>query len=159
MAAENARYQEMEIFLKLIRLQQADIVPGGTIHSNIVWISIAGIDAPGGKELLDCLLKFPDFVRTHAFTIIEDERGQSPVHAAALKGTVVLFKTLEGFDKAGLIKRLKGCVDRDGCTPLDLAIHTGNLEMIDLLMGLYVLPASRDELGMRRENILHRALK
>jgi ankyrin repeat protein len=159
MAAENGRCREMRIFLSWIRLHNIPINPGNTIHDNLVWISIAGIDAPGGKEFLDCLLKFPNFVRSHAFTAIEGERGQSPIHAAALKGAIDLFKTLEGVDRVGFVNRLKGCVDRDGCTPLDLAIHTGNVDMIRLLMDLYVLPASRDKSGSPRENILHRALK
>jgi hypothetical protein len=161
LAAENARCKEIDTFLRLIRRDGNNVKPGGRTTSNIVWIAIGGVGAPGGGTFMECLLHYPKFVCQHAFAVMEDEREQSPIHLAAIRGIINLFKTLEGYDKAGLIERLKKCVDRDGETPLDLAIHTGNLDMIKLLINLYTLPTSMDTAvpRLKKENILHRALK
>jgi hypothetical protein len=159
LAAESARVVEMKLFLNLIREGKCIVAPGTTTYNNVIWIAIAGIGTDEGKAFLDCLLNFPYFVREHAFAVMVNERGQSPVHPAALQGWLQLFKTLEGVDRAGLIERMKRCVSKDGETPLDLAMDTNNLGMIELLIGLYTLPASMDKRGQPKDNILHRALK
>src|SRR5271167_775904 len=99
LAVEGGRSKEIAILLKQAQASLEHIAPGTTAETNLVWLSIANINIPGGKDVLDCLLRYPGFVRTHAFKKIEKERGQSAIHFAALTGIIDLFKTLEGFDR------------------------------------------------------------